>query len=267
MWVFCGGMPRSGSTLQFQLTAHLVEQAGLGARVEWAPPSEFPRLRSAHATTSRWKVFKSHTCTPEMRAELDAGTATAVYVYRDLRDVMVSRMHKRAETFDRLWQGGAVDALLASFDRWTSSRGVLVSRYEPMVADVAGEVARIAAHLGIRVARDECERVASLYTIARQQERIRDAEAAGRIEHRDGVRYDPVSNLHVDHIRSGESGEWRRELTPGQLALIEERARTWLLAQGYALSLPAWRRVWLSAAYRRRQRRAGAGAATASGAR
>jgi hypothetical protein len=239
-------MPRSGSTLQFQLTAHLVEWAGLGERVEWVRPEEFPRLRSKYSGRAGWKVFKSHACTREIRAEFDLHNAKGVYVYRDVRDVVVSRMRKRDQTFNVLWQGGGLDNLLSGFDRWTSIHGVLVSRYEDMVVQPAGEVDRIARHLGIRIRRDECENVASQYTVAQQFQRIREAEAAGRLEDRDGFRYDPKSNLHVNHIRSGKSGEWRHVLTHTQVALIEERAKRWLLANGYALSLPNWQRVLLS---------------------
>ena len=45
MWVFCCGMQRSGSTLQYQIAARLVEQAGLGQRLEWVEPGRFPELR------------------------------------------------------------------------------------------------------------------------------------------------------------------------------------------------------------------------------
>ena len=68
MWIFCGGMPRSGSTLQFQLTAHLVELAGLGMRVDWVRAAEFPKLREKYAARGGWKVLKTHACTPAMQA-------------------------------------------------------------------------------------------------------------------------------------------------------------------------------------------------------
>ncbi|HUK63439.1 MAG TPA: sulfotransferase domain-containing protein, partial [Dongiaceae bacterium] len=245
VWIFCGGMPRAGSTVQFQLTAHLVERAGRGARVEWVPPHEFPALRARYAGQPGWKVFKSHACTPEIRAELAAG-AKGVYVYRDVRDVVVSRMRKRGQTADRLWRDGVVDQLLASYVRWTESPGVLISRYETMVADLAGEVERIAAHLGIESDRAACADLAAQYTVPAQRERIRQAETAGRLEQRDGFHYDPTSNLHVDHIRSGKSGEWRDVLTRTQVALIERRAGRWLQAHGYPLALPGWQRAILT---------------------
>jgi hypothetical protein len=261
MWIFCGGMPRSGSTLQFQLTAHLVEHAGLGSRVEWVRPEEFPRLRDAGTAARGWKVFKTHTCTPDIRAEFEAGNAKGVYVFRDVRDVLASRMRKAGVAFDHLWEDGFLDRVLVGFDRWTSIEAVLVSRYEDMVTNLPGEVGRIAAHLGIAIGRDDCERVASEYTLSRQRERIRQAEATGRLQRLQGlsVLYDPVSNLHVDHIRSGRGGEWRTVFTRAQVAVIEGRAKEWLVANEYALSLSAWQRVLLKSWYTRRGwRRAGA---------
>jgi hypothetical protein len=250
-------MPRSGSTLQFQLTAHLVEQAGLGARVEWVRPEEFPRLRDACARHGGWKVFKTHLCTADMQAEFEERNAKGVYIFRDVRDVMVSRMRKGDEPFDDLWKVWGQSRLLTTFDRWTGLEAVLVSRYEDVVGDVAAEVGRIGAHLGIEVDREACEAVASEYTVARQRERIRAAEAGGHLRETAGVHYDPTSNLHVDHIRSGRVGEWKSALGREEVAVIEGHAGEWLVRNGYTLSLPAWQRFVLERRYARRQRRVG----------
>ena len=59
MWVFCCGMQRSASTLQFQIAAELVERAGLGERVGWVRPEQFPRLLDKHGSDGKWKVFIS----------------------------------------------------------------------------------------------------------------------------------------------------------------------------------------------------------------
>src|SRR5262245_56284573 len=101
-------MPRPGSTLQFQLPAHLVERAGVGARVECVRRHAFPRLRDECGRSSAWKVLKTHVCTGEMRAEFLADNARGVYVFRDVRDVVVSAMRKRAERFDQLGGEGYV---------------------------------------------------------------------------------------------------------------------------------------------------------------
>lgn len=241
MWIFCGGMTRSGSTLQFQLAAHLVEQAGRGTRVEWASPEDFPALRKKYEDDPGWKVWKTHSCTDDVLAEFRAQNAKGVYVFRDVRDVVLSNMRKQDVGFDKLWQQGVLDAILGNFDRWTSLAGVLVSRYEEMVADVPAEVGRIAAHLGIAVSADETERIASQYTVDRQRDRIREAETAGTLSRmqQGGDVFDPESNLHLNHFFSGHSGEWKTALTPEQVALIEDRAGDWLVANGYSLSTTA----------------------------
>jgi hypothetical protein len=86
---------------------------------------------------------------------------------------------------------------------------------------------------------------------------IRQAEATGRMQRLPGtsVSYDPVSNLHVDHIRSGRSGEWRTVFTRVEVAMIEDRTKEWLVANKYALSLSPWQRVMLKLWYSRRPRR------------
>jgi hypothetical protein len=263
MWIFCGGMARSGSTLQFQLTADLVERAGRGTRVEWVPPDEFPRLRERYAGYPGWKVWKSHECTPEMLAEFAAGNARGVYVHRDVRDVVASRMREGGLTFAQLWATGFLDRTLDRFDRWTTLEGVLVSRYGQMVTRLADEVGRIARHLGLAVGPDEQVEVAQQYTVPRQLDRIREAVAGGRLRQSPDGRtsYDPVSNLHPDHIGSGEAGEWRRVLTREELAMIEDRAGKWLVANGYPLALGRWQRAWLTGRYARRRRQGPGGRA------
>lgn len=241
MWIFCGGMRRSGSTLQFQLTAHLVEQAGRGARVGPATPDEFPRLRAEYAERPGWKVFKTHRRTDEMLAELEKGSARGVYVYRDVRDVIVSRINRSGRSFERIWRE-SLDSVLESFEQWTSLDAVLVSRYEDMVADVAGEVRRIGAHLDIAVTLEESQEIAAQYTPARQLERIRQAKETGLVERSARVAFDPVSNLHANHISSGQSEQWSTALSRRQLALVEGRAEGWLIAHGYRLSVPRWQR-------------------------
>lgn len=245
MWVFCGGMRRSGSTLQFQLTAHLVEQAGLGSRVDAARAAEFPHLQEEYAGQSGWKVFKSHRCTPEMAAEVKAGNATGVYVFRDIRDVLVSWRDWSNESIERASRG-TLDAILGNFERWTSLEGVLISRYEEMVADVPAEVRRIAAHLDIPVSREESESIAAQYSVARQLKRIEQGgeQVPGGPPRAVG---DRGSNLRRKHIRSGEAGRWATVLSRRQVALIEGRAEEWLLANGYHLALPRWQRVPLQA--------------------
>lgn len=244
MWVFCCGMQRSGSTLQFQIAARLVEEAALGRRVEWVEPRKFPELRAKYANLDGWKVFKNHVCTDEMAAEFARGDAVGIYSYRDLRDVFVSNMSKYSSRFDQFWYAGFLEATLQNYQRWTRLPRVLVSRYEAMVADVPSEVGRIASHLGLSLDAEACRRIASEYSMERQKERIERFSQGGElVQGYAGARYDPESMLHTDHIQGGRVGGWQGRLSLREVALLESAAGNWLLEHGYALSVPAPRRM------------------------
>ncbi len=237
MWIFCCGMQRSGSTLQFQITARLVEDAGLGKRVEWTKPDRFNRLRRQYAAAAEWKIFKNHNCTEKMEKEFHRQNAMGVYSYRDLRDVYVSTMRKNEVTFEQLWAAKFLEQCLRQYQQWTSLPRVLTSKYETMMADLPGEVARIAAHLGIAADAEKCRQIADEHAIERQKERIEESIREGRLKHGYAKAYfDPDTNLHTNHIHAGEVGGWKGVLSEEQAAKIESLGGDWLAAHGYALT-------------------------------
>lgn len=250
-WALCGGMMRSGSTLQFQIAARLVEEAGRGERVGWSRPGTFPELRDRHADAEGWRVFKSHDCTPEIREEIVEREGAGIYVYRDLRDVMASVMRKEGLAFDDLWESGYLDACVENFEAWTSLPGVLVSRYEEMVADVPGEVRRIGERLGIEVDDATSERIAAEFSMESQRDRAR------RVEREGAGRFDPYHLLHGNHITDGRSGSWRDTLRPSEVERIEARHGRWLSENGYAPDARLGRRAPLRSLARSARRLAG----------
>ncbi len=237
MWVFCGGMKRSGSTLQYQLASALLEQAGLGIRVTWSPADDFPRLREQYARVGLWKVFKSHECTPAIAREITRHDSLGLYIYRDLRDVIASQMHMSRLSFDRLWSLGFLDECLDQDRRWTSLARVGVMKYEDVVADLPRLVQRIGAHLGILLGPADCARVAGDHTIPSQKKRIqrfmqnrslRRVEAIGN-----DLLFDPESLLHHNHINTGACRAWTRLLAPAESARVEVKFGDWLRSKGY----------------------------------
>lgn len=238
MWIFCCGMPRSGSTLQFQITAHLVEEAGLGKRVETVRPQDFGKHRKQYAIEPGWKVFKAHTCTDKMQKEFHRDNAIGVYVYRDLRDVVLSTMRKSEKTFEELWDMGFLEDRFEEYRKWTSLPRVLVSKYETVIADLPAEVRRISLHLGLAVSEDSCHRLAVAYSLERQKERIAESIKNGDLRAGvvKGIFYNPVTNLHTNHIYEGVIGGWKQVLSAAQIKRLETKAGDWLLAHGYELT-------------------------------
>lgn len=231
-------MQRSGSTLQFQLTARLVEAAGLGRRVEWVRPGDFPGLRDQIAAEPGWRVFKIHVCTPEMAAEFHRDNAMGVHTFRDLRDVFVSTMRKYHRTFDQLMTGGFLALCLEQHEQWTSLPRVLATRYEDMIANLPAEVERLAEHLGIAVSADTCRQIADEHSLDQQRARIDESVRTGELREGvvKGMFYNPVTNLHTNHIHEGAVGAWAEVLTASQIERLEAEAGPWLLEHGYELA-------------------------------
>lgn len=243
MWIFCCGMYRSGSTLQYQLTARLVEEAGVGKRVEWAKPEKFPRICEKMADYKGLKVFKCHICTDEILAQFKKQNALGVYVFRDIREVVASTLRKKYrenknEKFQGDFRKNLIERSLRNYYKWTSLNNVLVSKYEEMILDLTKEAKRIAHHIGVSLPEEKYQVISEALSIDKQIQRIEvlKKKPIPRIELSPGKIFDPKTLLHTDHITSGGTDNWRHELTQEHIKLIEEKAGDWLRENGYTLS-------------------------------
>lgn len=238
MWVFCGGMFRSGSTVQYQIASHLVESACRGHRLPFGESPDFaaesPRLRVA--AEAEYRVCKSHGVSEAMRSQVERGRGVVLTVHRDIRDVVVSAMRKNGWSFRRLWKAGKLSRWTRRFEEWAALPGALVSRYDSLSVDLAGEVRRIAGHLGLDVGDAKRREIAMLYAIERQRERA-DAFRAGRGEAR--MKYDPHTLLHHNHIASGATGDYRNVLQAAEIRAIEDECGEWMATWGYEPDRPS----------------------------
>jgi len=237
MWVFCGGMKRSGSTLQYQIASQLVEQSGVGIRIKWFPSSQFPALRDQYAGIHCHKVFKSHDCTAEIAREISENGALGFHIYRDLRDVIASQMQMSRVTFDQLWSAGFLHECVDNCVRWLALPRVISMRYEDIIRDLPRLVHSIAAHLSLSMDPEQCARVAADFDLARQRRRIEESNRKQRLERAAAIGsdllFDPHSLLHANHIQTGLCGAWREILTPEESLGVEERFGDWMRRHGY----------------------------------
>ena len=229
MWLFCGGMQRSGSTLQYQLVSSVIERAGVGERGGWVGAGNV-RYEIRQHDLSGHRTLKSHVPTQCISNMLNGGNARGFYIYRDLRDVIVSTMNHHSLPFDKVWQSGMITDSIDWGRVWEDLPWVLTQRYEDLVNDIKFAVWGICHHLDIEMPLIGRLDIANVHSIAHQRKRI------AKIPN--GTGWDKSELLHHRHISKGNGspGQWQSSLTPGQVKLVEQRYGTWLTKHGYKLS-------------------------------
>jgi hypothetical protein len=234
MDVFCVGMYRSGSTWQYEVACHLVEQYHAGRRLGFVPGEQYA------AGGSGWRVLKAHDAHPRFTAALASGRARALYSYRDLRDVAYSLMHKFAASFEEIvHRKKMLHACLANDAIWTGQRHTLCQCYEEILSDPSAAVEAIAQHLDVSLADGEADAVAQEYSLSANQRRAEELALSLRAQGVDldqpvnALRWDQHTLLHWNHIRDGRIGGWREQASGQEVRALQKIAGPWLAAHGY----------------------------------
>ena len=216
--IICAGMYRACSTWQYEVVAHLVEYHRDGRRLGYLTPGEYAqhvgrddRKEAGGPNQTHWCVVKAHEGDRSFGRELLEGRARAVYVHRDVREVVYSLMHKRGKTFKQLVRQGMIRQVLANDRFWMAQPDILIQRYDDILADPAGNVQKLARHLGIAFEDSEADRIADEYS--QDSNRAR-AEALRRRLQEAGLDLESRerSNLRFGHAAPLEphAAVWRR---------------------------------------------------------
>lgn len=262
MLAICNGMPRAGSTLQYNVARRLVEKTGAGRGEAFVTADENHPKRietgrlTEWATDDRWHVAKTHEVFDALPQLLATGRARVLYIYRDLRDVAVSierafgasgdelmrRVGEGVEWYERL------DALRAAHPT-----AFLWQRYEDVYDDLPSAVRATAGFLDLTTpdaildavhaecrietaesaTRDARRELARVVVGLRKESPARADAFAAQVRHAGWAVQDSLLHHHHISSRHGAPGGWREVLPEGEAALITERFRDWLRARGY----------------------------------
>lgn len=178
MVLLCCGMPKSGSTLAFDLSRLIAEQAGSppdpigelitdkGVRTNECRALShdlLSHLRQRAANEDRLLVVYSYAApTQAVAAAMAEGWLKAVAVCRDPRDVALSMVDQGqvgpewgAWAGQRIMRPDDVRDLVrshvAQFEAWMKLPGIVYFNYERVAFDIRGAVRTIAGHVGVRI--------------------------------------------------------------------------------------------------------------------
>ncbi|MEA5469175.1 sulfotransferase domain-containing protein [Spirulina sp. 06S082] len=234
MIVFCCGLMRSGSTLQYKLTQTLVEKVGKGSGLGWLPsvPNKEDLFhRATESDRDNYYIVKIHGYSPDFGDLIRQNKGKAIYVYRDLRDVVTSFMSWRKCSFDAVIREQWLEKVMRDSKKWESLETIYISKYEVLMQNLEKEVLGIAEHLGISISNDLAKEVAEQCSIDRQKKKTELMQSKQQ-------KIDSQNILHQNHISSGKSQRWLQELSASEIAYIEQKTAPWLLAHNYDLAYP-----------------------------
>jgi hypothetical protein len=240
MDVLCVGMYRACSTWQYEVAADLVERHRDGQRLGFVLGEQYADGEaSSKSPSSVWRVMKSHEGHRRFAAAMRAGRAIGIYAHRDLRDVVFSLMHKRALGFNDLVRRGMFHQIRVNDRFWNRQKGVLVQRYEDLVADPVRGVTELATHLNIALQPGEAERMAEEYSFERNKRRAQNlrrqlSKTCGDLDNPKLAQvYDVKTLLHWNHLRDGRVGGWREYATARERETLARLCGDWLVDNGY----------------------------------
>lgn len=198
------GMRRSGSTLHYFLAKTLIEQAGRGVGLWYMYPDQFANRRDEFDRIAGIKVVKVHLPSPGIALALERDEAVGLYTYRDLGDVLVSiaiRECYQAHHWldDETWMIATVREMVRSRQYWLAKPNMRTLAYADLIADVPGEVQRIAQQVELKITPGQAQDIAT------------------KCSPRNLVAH---AGLPQDHVNDGRAGMWESHVTPEQAARI-----------------------------------------------
>jgi len=230
MLLICAGMMRSGSVVQFQLAGAVVNHLGIGSIVKPRDGKEFDDNVNQWAHSSDWYVAKLHDFRESIIPAHDQGRVKVTMVIRDPRDIMVSLMNFRNDTFETMTHAPVFPNNLANHKRWSEAihaSNFRCVKYEDMIDTLCAEVLHISNLINRVINTPMAKEISNKFTI--RENKLRALAAY------------PVSSpdyFSKRHIHDGSSGQWKAALNEDQIRWIESVAKDFMETNDYELAYP-----------------------------
>lgn len=224
--IFIVSYPKSGNTWTRFLIANLAypEASPDFANINWLIPDPEGLSRRQLSRLPRPRIIKSH-------QYFEPRYKRVIYVVRDPRDVTLSQYHfqrKRRviedqypiELFVARFIAGETSPYASWGENvagWLATRynrpGFLLLRYEDMLRDTIGELAKVASFLGLAAPRERLAEAAKRSS----------AEAMRELERTQALKWSSTKDTRQDipFVRTAQSGNWQSGLPDDCVAMIE----------------------------------------------
>ena len=238
--MFICGMPRSGSMWTFNVTRRVLEAAGYEVHSFGLQPAEAEAELSKSVAAALFDRRPNQAYIWKTHAALRSNIPGARYItnYRDLRSATCSYMRFTRCTFERALE--ATRAMMPLVDHYFTfpDEKCLKLKYDQILNAQADVVESIAAFLGQTIDDETTDRIVTSFTRARVTEMVRGLERGPGVfvaPNLDGSdRWgDAVTGFQSGHVSETSGDCWRADLTPVQLASLEQLCGGWLERYGF----------------------------------
>lgn len=232
--VLCCGMPRSASTLQYQLALFASERRGPTVAAGWYDGTPLTELVAEVPDGETW-IYKIHNHRAEYRFE-DAAAAHDVLglsTWRDIRKVVASYRELHGKSMWWVARNQVLEILIRDHRRWSEASGVLMQSYDDLTGSTASALTEVADHLGVELRAEDITEATQRFDRGAQHERAEARKGgAGGVDR-------PEDLLLGGHVAAEERAVDRSLDT----AWVESIGASWLRAQGFALTTSRLRRA------------------------
>ena len=252
--VMFASFERSGNTwLRFVLFEILTKDAAGFLNVNQLLPELGTHQNAQQVLPNGGRFIKTH---HQYRSEYKR----AIYLMRDLRDVMLSNWARDKEMgFSQYFDNGqGMDGYIESFLKgkvtrfgsWQShvaswvncplakSGNLLVVRYEDLRKDTENGLVEMLAFLGMKADRDLVRRAVENNSLRAMREKEEKAKKSGATLGKGTLlRKHNVDREDARFVRSGSVGGWREKLSNPQISMVMEYAGEALVRAGYPAGL------------------------------
>ena len=251
-------MPRSGSTLQYNLVRGIVEKLGKGSGHGFFNPQQSQEMSSQlqdWASDTMFHVIKTQSLVPNIDALLSTNNTYICYTFRDLRDVAASLERRFKCEGKELYK--ILDDIIDEYYTIQRLPNLISIKYEDMTSDIAAATEFMARAFDFSPNPDDVETVASEFSLKSAKKKIQTFElrykiedaahkiiskfginrVIGKITSKLGIKYtppffDPKTLMHADHI-APENSTREDYLSPDQIDYITATYQDWLVTNMY----------------------------------
>jgi len=223
--VVCG-MPRSGSTLLFNLIRELMAVELGRSDGFFADESEYKKIL---LNEKSFFIKKNHEMSWVLINRINSNLSIGFFTYRDIRDVVVSLMQKGwIQDFDQWIDRKYLHRIVNNSLIYADVRNMHLISYEYLMNNKMKVVKDIKKVLNLQnIDEFSIEMIIKSSSIEEVRNKI---EKMPKSEE-----YDRYTHLHKDHIADAEIGKWKYYLSDKQIEVINAISKKYLIKFDYKI--------------------------------